>query len=234
VRGFKGTIDADGTVNGVYTMEKDVAVITELPVGTWTSDFRETMEKWVADGEAKEFTDLSTDQDVNIRIKGVKEALLKKALSDKLKTTNMHAFNAKGVIQKYATLQDILVEYANVRLDVYAKRKDALLKQLRSQLPYHEQIVRFIWGQLEDEPCPDLRHATAAQCDQYLEDEEYQRIDDSYDFLLRLPFRSLTKEAIASHESALKVLRTKIADLEASTPASLWIADLDAMKSKKV
>jgi len=234
VRGFKGTIDADGSVAGVYTMEKDVAVITELPVGTWSADFRETMEKWVADGDAKEFTDLSTDQDVNIRIKGVKEALLKKALSDKLKTTNMHAFNASGVIQKYTTLQDILVEYADVRLGLYAKRKTALLKELRAQLPYHEQIVKFIWGQLEEDPCPDLRQATAAQCDQYLEDEEYTRIDDSYDFLLRLPFRSLTKEAINSHESSLKSLRAKIADLEAATPASLWIADLDALKSKKV
>jgi DNA topoisomerase-2 len=192
------------------------------------------MEKWVADGDAKEFTDLSTDQDVNIRIKGIKEPLLKKALSDKLKTTNMHAFNASGVIQKYSTLQDILVEYADVRLGLYAKRKTALLKELRAQLPYHEQIVRFIWGQLEEEPCPDLRHATLAQCDEYLENEEYTRIDDSYDFLLRLPFRSLTKESINSHEASLKSLRSKISDLEAATPASLWIADLDALNSKKV
>ncbi len=69
-------------------------------MGLWTADFRETLEKWVTDGTAKDFTDLSTDQDVHIRVKGVTEEVLSKALSDKVKITNMHAFNSKGVITK--------------------------------------------------------------------------------------------------------------------------------------
>lgn len=43
---------------------------------------------------------MSTDQEVCIRIKGVSEETLRKALTDKLKMTNMHAFNARGVITK--------------------------------------------------------------------------------------------------------------------------------------
>ena len=74
--------------------------MTELPVGTWTADFRETLEKWITDGTAKDFTDMSTDQEVCIRVKGVSEEVLVKGLSDRLKMTNMHAFNAQGVITK--------------------------------------------------------------------------------------------------------------------------------------
>lgn len=54
VRGFQGRIDDDGTVHGVYRAEKDEFVVTELPVGTWTADFRETLEKWVTEGAAKD------------------------------------------------------------------------------------------------------------------------------------------------------------------------------------
>ena len=232
VRGFRGKVDDDGTMHGIYTMQKDEAVITELPVGTWTSDFRETIEGWVTEGTAKDFTDLSTDQEVNIRIKGVKEDLVKKALTDKLKTTNMHAFDARGVIKKYDTLQDILCEYAVVRLELYTKRKEALLKDLRAELPYHRGICAFIQLQLDDEL--DLRNKTEAECVERLEELELAHYQGSYDYLLRLPFRTITKESIARHEAMLKDLQQKIVDLEESTPASMWITDLDAWKSKKV
>ena len=135
VRGFKGPMSEDGSMRGVFRKEKDEYVVSELPVGTWTADFRETLEKWISEGTAKDFTDLSTDQEVCIRVKGVSEEVLTKALSDKLKMTNMHAFNAEGVITKYDTLQDILQEYARVRLDLYAKRRESLLKELQDRLP---------------------------------------------------------------------------------------------------
>ena len=51
--------------------------------------------------------------------------------------------------------------------------------------------------------------------------------------MLRLPFRTLTKESIAHHENELKVLEQRIAELNAAKPADLWIADLDAWKNKK-
>jgi len=232
VNGYAGEIDADGTVHGKYKMEKADALISELPVGTWTCDFRETLEKWITDGTIKDFTDTSTDQIVNIRVKGVKEEIIKKALTDKLKTTNMHAFDAKGCIKKYDTLQDILIEYADVRLDMYEKRRLAMIAELETRLPYHNGICYFIMLQLDESI--NLRGLTEEECNVVLENASVGRFEESYDYLLRLPFRTLTKESIKKHKSMLAEINQKIQGLNESSAASLWIADLDDMKSKRV
>lgn len=43
-------------------------------------------------------------------------------------TGNMMLFNSEGVIQKYATPEDILREFYDLRLQFYAKRRAALLR----------------------------------------------------------------------------------------------------------
>jgi DNA topoisomerase II len=65
-------------------------VVTELPPGTWTQDYREFLEKELAEGRIKDFIDVSTDTEVNIRIKGMEEKALVKSLTDKVKT-DQHA-----------------------------------------------------------------------------------------------------------------------------------------------
>jgi DNA topoisomerase-2 len=71
-KGFKGTIikcGSDYLVRGVWKVEKDMVTITELPVGTWTSDFRDTLDKHMDAGEIKDYTDTSTDTDILIKVK---------------------------------------------------------------------------------------------------------------------------------------------------------------------
>jgi DNA topoisomerase-2 len=158
-KGFRGTIarDAKGDciVKGVWKVEKGEMVITELPIGTWTSDFRESLDKLVSEGTIKDYSDTSTDTEVNIKVKlGESTEVLEKMLTDKIRFTNMHAFNANGVIQKYDTANEILKEYVVIRLELYDKRREHLLKTLRAKLPYHENVVRFIRQQCEPTPLP--------------------------------------------------------------------------------
>jgi DNA topoisomerase-2 len=121
--GFKGTYTEEGVI-GAYRKEKDGDfVVTELPPGTWTADYREWLEKELAEGRIKDFSDTSTDQQINIRIKGIEEAALVKSLTTKIKTTNMHAFNEKGIITKYDTLNDILAAFWTVRINLYETRR---------------------------------------------------------------------------------------------------------------
>jgi len=147
--GFKGTYTEDGAV-GVYKKVGDEFVVTELPPGEWTADYREWLEKELAEGRIKDFVDTSTDQDINIRIKGIEEAALIKSLTVKIKTTNMHAFDEKGVITKYATLNDIMTAFWSVRLELYETRRTHQIKALEEQLPLHTNVVRFIVSQCED------------------------------------------------------------------------------------
>ena len=226
--GFKGTYTEEGAV-GVYRKDKEDYVVTELPPGTWTADYREWLEKELAEGRIKDFVDTSTDQDINIRIKGIEEAALVKSLTTKIKTTNMHAFNEKGIITKYDTLNDILSAFWSVRLELYETRRSHQIKALEEQLPFHTNVVRFIVAQCEDTPVPELRRKTRMECDSLLEQHGYQTIKGSYDYIMRLPVSSFTKEVSDKHVAEMETLKAEIARLQAATAAGLWLADLQAL-----
>jgi DNA topoisomerase-2 len=231
-RGFKGKITKidkqDYLVQGLWKMDGDIAVITELPIGTWTSDFRETLDKLCGDGTIKDYTDTSTDTDVLVKVKigtgGV--AAVEKLLTEKIKLTNMHAFNSRGIIKKYDSPNAILREFVGVRLELYATRREYILKDLRGKLPYHENVVRFIKQQCQPTPVPDLRRKTPEECDVLLTDEAYDKINDSFDYLLDLPIKSLTLKHALKHEKDLECLKKSIADMEAQTPRGMWRKEL--------
>jgi len=231
-KGFKGKIqkiDArDYLVQGNWTVEKDMAVITELPVGTWTGDFRETLDKLLSDGTIKDYTDTSTDTDIMIKVKlgsgGIQT--VEKLLTDKIKLTNMHAFNSDCVIKKYDSPNEILKEFVSTRLDLYGKRREFMLGALKDRLPYHSNIVRFIQQQCEETPRPDIRRKSPEECDKLLEKEKFDKIKDSYDYLMNLPISSLTLKQAKKHQDDLDELKRKIKELESKTPKQLWMDDL--------
>ena len=231
VRGFKGTIVKSGsheyTVKGVWKIDKGTMTITELPVGTWTSDFRETLEKLLADGVIKDFSDTSTDTDVSITVKlGADSKVLEKHLTDKIKLTNMHAFNSKCVIHKYDSPNEILKEFVNVRKAMYSTRRSHLLSVMRAKLPYHENVVRFIRQQCLPVPVPELRKQTPEECDRRLDADKFDRIKGGFDYLMNLPISSLTLKHAQKHEQELMDLKKAIADMESMTPVKMWKSDL--------
>lgn len=236
VNKFKGTIvKADPStfvVKGLWKVEKDTITITELPIGTWTSDFREQLEKLLASDVLKDFTDTSTDTDILIKLKLASTdsvPAIEKLLTDKLKLTNMHAFNSKCMIQKYETPNEILKEFVTVRLEMYKKRRETMLAALNEKLPYHSNVVRFIKQQCEETPVPDLRRKTSEECDRLLEQQQFMKLKESYDYLMNLPISSLTLKHMKKHEQDLEELKQKIADLEGKTEKDLWLSDLERL-----
>ena len=227
-KGFKGTVSQDGVVQGLYTKQKEEFVVTELPPGTWTQDYREWLEKQLAEGTVKDFVDTSTDTDIHIRIKGMDEAVLLKSLTDKVKITNMHAFNSKGVITKYDSPNAILKEFANVRLALYETRRQHQLKALQDEMPYHVNVVKFIEDQVKDAPTLVLKKKTRAECDTMFKQANYTSID-GYDYLLKLPVSSFTAEQITKHESQLAALRAEHTRLETLRPSEMWLMELAAV-----
>ena len=233
---FKGTIrkvaPQDYECRGVFKMEGDTLVITELPVETWTMDFREKLDKMLTDGVIRDYSDTSTDTDVLVKVKlGPSGAApVEKMLTEKIKLTNMHAFNSKCVIQKYETVSEILREYCGVRLALYRERLAHMLNELKEKLPYHENVVRFIRQQCEDTPRPELRKTAADECDRRLASEKFVKIRDSYDYLLNLPIASLTLKHAQKHEKDLADLKTQIADLEKKTAVMVWKEELQRLK----
>jgi DNA topoisomerase II len=237
VRGFTGKIEetskTEYTVTARYTVAGKTVKVFDLPPGTWTSAFKQTLDAFCEKKEiVKDYVDTSTDTDVNFEITLIDALPVEKlektlGLSDKIKLTNMHVFDSTGHIKKYTSPNEILLEYAKVRLDLYGKRKEYLLRSMRERLPYHENVVRFLKMNCDDEI--DLRRKTEEECVALLEGAGFVKIDESYEYLLKLPIRSFTKETIDKHVGELQTLRGRIAELDGTTPSALWLHDLSQL-----
>jgi len=140
-RGFKGEVTAAGTdrfkFSGIIHKISETEVkITELPIRTWTQDFKDKLEEIIKAEKIpsfiKDYKDYNTHKDVHFEIQmeekhlaaAVEEGLEEKfKLTKTIATSNLVAFDAEGRITKYASVEDILKEFFNVRLKFYEKRK---------------------------------------------------------------------------------------------------------------
>jgi DNA topoisomerase-2 len=159
--GFKGSIvpDKAGTFQsrGVWKWIDDQTVeITELPLGTWTDDYKEFLVSLLANNSPvlKDFESHYTDKNVRFLLKfypGVRagveinfETEFKLVSSKNLSMNNIHLYNEQGTVQKYKDAADIIREWSKVRLTKYYERKKYLLKQMEARYTMISAKVRFI------------------------------------------------------------------------------------------
>lgn len=208
-KNFKGTIrrvgDTKYLFKGCYTILDDKKIrITELPVGTWTDNYKKFLEHLIEppaskdkDSAAssapivKEYNDMSTDTHVDIVI--TMAANIIKTYSEKQtefecnmlekvlglyttqSTTNMNLFDSKEKLVKYSSAEEIVDSYSITRLEFYAKRKDALMAALRKELMVLSNRARYITELLEDKI--DLRRKTNKQLAELLKERKYDTMD---------------------------------------------------------
>ena len=238
--------------HGCYKIVDDTTVfISELPIGKSTEDYKVFLESLLYDKNNEsnkqcliDFTNHSTEKVVKIILKFKKEILKDLILNDKFETTfklndtkytnysNMHLYNNKETISKYDSSEEILREFYNLRLIFYVKRKDYLLKMIKKELDIFESKIRFIEGFIDGSI--DIIKKEDDEITKLLEDKKFPKFgnDDneenfSYDYLLNMRIRSLTKSKIdelkTQHENKLASYN----DIENKEPKQLWKDDLE-------
>ncbi|KAH1306527.1 DNA topoisomerase 2 [Aspergillus fumigatus] len=161
-RGFTGEVTALGgdrfKFSGIIkeTGDKEVE-ITELPIRTWTQDFKDKLEEIIKAEKTpsfiKDYKDYNTHTKVHFVIQmdeknlqsAREEGLEEKfKLSKTIATTNLVAFDPEGRITKYASVDDILKEFYAVRLKFYERRKQYQLNELQKELDKLTNQARFV------------------------------------------------------------------------------------------
>lgn len=253
---FKGINDfgLEQYVNkGVFKIIDDTTVIIEeLPIGKWTDDYKAFLETLIYDKSVEnkgnkqclvDFYNNSTERIVNFTLKFKKDDLndLKKGneLENILKLTdskhtnysNMHLYNNKGIICKYDSNEEILKEFYLLRLVYYSKRKEYMLKVMQREIDIYISKIRFIEEFISGEI--NILHKEDDEIENMLIERNYPKFGSdedentfSYDYLLNMRIRSLTKKKI---EELKKLYESKCAlfnDLESKSEKDLWKDDL--------
>lgn len=165
--GFDGDILVDDKKSGTFKVHGKIErvddttlLITELPLKKWTQDYKQFLETMITGGEKqppeiKDFKENHTESTVRFTIVAEKDKLDafekdktglmgKFKLNSSLSTTNMNLFDPEKRIVKYASPEDIMTEFFQVRLDFYVKRKVMLVAKLEREQRMLSNKARFV------------------------------------------------------------------------------------------
>uniref|UniRef100_UPI00358E4619 DNA topoisomerase 2-beta n=1 Tax=Myxine glutinosa TaxID=7769 RepID=UPI00358E4619 len=168
-KNFKGTIDSLGPnqflINGeINVLENKTVEIIELPVRTWTQYYKETVLENMLHGINKtpvlisDYKEYHTDTTVKFVVKMTEEKLNEVEaagfhrvfkLQTPLTCNSMVLFDHMGCLKKYETVQDIMLEFYDVRLRYYGLRKDWLDGMFSAESAKLNNQVRFILEKIE-------------------------------------------------------------------------------------
>ena len=248
--GFKGTIvkisEHKYLVKGLYEVNDKYVTITELPIGIWTDDYKIYLEGLIDNKKygIKDYDDLSTDKDVLIKITFDKKELdklqtkiidnecteLEKVLKvfNNISTTNMHLFDYKEHLQKYENVYNIIDSYYSKRLECYQIRKDYLIKKLNEMLKVISNKVKYINEVLDD--TIDLRRKNKQQINIMLEKKSYDKVDDNFNYLIKMSMDSVSEESIKKLVEELNKLQQELEVLTNTTIEEMWIKELNILE----
>ena len=249
-KGFKGSIIKTGDKTymskGTYTIVNNITIeITELPVGRWTEDYKEILNKMVIDrttgkGIILDYENQSTDHSVYFKVH-LKQGYLSSAQwsegdIDKIEKdfkltttkhtslTNIHLYNEQHTITKYNDTESIMREYCTVRLDLYKKRKSYLLVELEKNIQLITSKCKFILDIINE--LIIIQKRTKDNIIQQLVEMEFPMINESFDYLLKLPIYTLSQEEIDKLMKEKNDLTQEYQDLEQKSIEEIWLEEL--------
>jgi DNA topoisomerase II len=215
--------------------------ITELPVYTYISPYKEFLEEMVIDGKIiKKIQNKTRDENVDINFvidfknEKVLNDLIEKEqinkvfkLESSFNTSNMYVFTKNNTPNLYKSSNDILIEFYEVRFNLYKRRKEYIIKTLEYELDILGNKKRFI----EEYKSKSLNINDRKRNDLIADliSRKYTNIDN-YDYLLNMPFISLTFEKIAALNEKIKDKTCELNMIKNKSIKDLWMDDLNELK----
>jgi len=245
---------------GVYEkIDTDKIRITELPIGSWTMPYVSFLEG-LADGTTdksgkkvppsiRDFTSLSTEVIIDITvvfprgkladieskvdsvtgINGI-EKMLK--LTSSISSTNMHMFDKDCKLRKYKSVEDIIEDFYEVRLQMYSKRKKHLIKDLNNRLVKLSNRAIYIQKNLDGSI--DLRRKKSEEVNALLTGMDFAKIDGDFKYLIKMPMDSVTQENVDKIMKDKSDAETELDVLQKTSLEKMWLSELDVLKKEYI
>lgn len=227
-RGFSGDIikiDDAFVTRGKYAVKGKTVTVTELPVGRWTQDVKDHLETLLEKKIVADYRENHTDTSVRFDIdfsEFPKDPAATLKLETTIRTTNMHAFDADGNIVKYASPEDILRAWFDVRKRAYATRKTRMLDDLDKRARTASDKSRFIdavvagtlvvSGRPADDVVADIRNVVGVDADAHA--------------LLTMDIRSLTAEKAEKLRREAEALIDEKETVRGTSIEDMWLRDV--------
>jgi DNA topoisomerase-2 len=237
-RGFEGNIESDGNKfisYGVITKDKNKVEVSELPIGLWTDNFKETCEDWIVNKQIKSMKNNSTPKKVKFLITesedGINCSLTNMKLYTYLHISNMVLFNQKEQLKKYS-IDEIIQDFCVMRFEYYIKRKKYTLNNLNKELKHNQNKARFIEEiinkklnimNIEEEVV--IKELEKRGYDKEIKNTDSEE-NSAYNYLLKLQVRTFTSNKVSELKEEIKRLENRIKIIKETSEKQLWLNDL--------
>ena len=228
-KGFKGKVtktkDHTWVLEGVVQAEGGSRWhVTELPPGKWIQDFKEHLDYLVEKGTIQKYENHSTETNPDFFIWGGisgawEDPARELGLTRTIHTSNMHLIGPNGAVKKYNSPEEILVDYLEVRIGTYKRRKAWQLKQLEAEVNWLSEKARFI----RDVAVTPRLHVFNVPLEQIHFQLRREKYDEAlWPKLMDIKTYQYTKEEVAKLEALCTAKRQEHAQLKALTVVQMW------------
>lgn len=245
-RGFKGQISFNKETQryectGVITQNNMTSyTISELPIGLDYKKFNEYLDKLCEDHMIVDYRDKCnpTTDEMHYEIKTTRDFTRRhKDYNDLLKVfhltkslpENLTCIDEHNRAITYSSVQEILDKFIDMRLKFYDKRKTYMLDQLKQKVIQLSSKYLFVKG-IVDKTIIVANRRKADIVVQLEQNEKIKKVDDSYEYLLRMPIHSLTTETLEELKKRVHECKDEYDQIKSTTINDMWLADLHELK----
>jgi DNA topoisomerase II len=225
-------------IRGKFTRANTTTVkISELPPSMTYEKYEDILDKLVDDKVIVSYDDNCKDN-IDYTIKFTRsdldklddEKLVKLLKLEESSTEIFSTLDEYGKLMIFENTSDIIKYFVKFRLDYYHKRKQFLLDKLNKELKILSNRGRFIKAIIDGKL--KVNNVSKSVIIEGIEAMNLEKIDDSYDYLLRMPIYSLTKEMYEKLKEDFVAKKEEIKILEETDPKDMYMLDLTELKKK--
>jgi DNA topoisomerase-2 len=239
---FSGSVEqVTGTtqyiIRGAYDIVNTTTVkITELPPSMTFQAYETHLNALLDRGTIASYDDNSSDG-INYTLKFTRSTLADLIAREKLdqtlkmvetKTENLTCLDERGKLMIFDSVPEVVEHFVNFRLKYYTKRKAFLIKKLTDELTYLSNRAKFI--KLIIDGKIRVNNRPKSEIAEELETLKFDKVSDSYNYLLNMPIHSLTKETYAQLLTEVAETKTELTTVKATDPTDMYRTDLNELK----
>ena len=244
IQGFTGQFINDPEnpkrwiISGIFNITNTSTVkMLELPPSMTYEKYESILDELVKDGVIVSYDDNCKDN-IDYTIKFTRESLSQLSEEKLIKTLKLEEYSTElfttldefGKLKLFDNDSDIIEYFVSFRLKYYIKRKEFILNKMNQDLKLLQNRGRFIKFILDGK----LEIKNRPKTDIILDIEKLglDKIDDSYDYLLRMQIWSLTIEMFEKLKEDYINNKKEMEDFSKIDSKDMYLTDLSDLKKK--
>ena len=225
---------------GIYTVneKKGEVHVTELPPSWEFEKYESYLDSLVEKKVIKDY-DNNSSSGVDYLLKFKKDDLQELIAKDKLEailkiadsdTENLTTLDENEKLKIFDCVEDIVKYFVDFRLVFYQKRKDFLIDKLSKELRVLAFKAKFIKSIIDKKLV--VNNVKKEVIVVWLDENKFEKIDDSYNYLLNMPIYSLTNERYMELMKNAKDKKEELDLIKEKEPKDMYLTDLNELKKK--